>query len=117
VTRQDHFADGAGSDAGRQSFFHGTTAHVEPGEDLLPGGKVGRGRGRSVWLTPSADHARQWAQTRVIKEGHGVTGEDGYSFHADPKIPIHVYEVEPHGLKQDRNGHWRADRATVKRRL
>ena len=91
-------------------FFHGTHEQLEPGEVLRPGREVGRGRGHSVWLTPSADDARGWGTARARRSGFAAD-EGGAT------VPVHVYEVEPENARQNRNGYWQADRAIVRRRV
>ena len=98
-----------------QQFFHGTTADLKPGEHILPAKDVGKGRGRSVWLATHPDSAQGWGESRAMRDGNFTVGEDGWE--TKPSVPVHVYEVEPHDLKQDRNGYHKAAKATVKRRV
>lgn len=96
-------------------FFHGTTADLAEGDEVLPASKVGRGRGKSVWLATHPDSAESWAHARAARDGHSETEPDGWT--SRTTVPVHVYEVAPHGLKQDRNGWHKADKAVVTRRL
>jgi hypothetical protein len=112
VSRSEEFA------AGQRRMFHGTHVQLGEGDVLVPGAKqkgAGR-RGRSVWLTPSADDARGWAKAGAMRNGHSEPDPNdptGYANRAS--IPTYVYEVEPDGLERDRNGYWKAQSARIRR--
>lgn len=103
--------------SGRQ-FFHGTTADLQPGDELQPGSKVGKGKGRSVWLASHPDSARGWAQSRAARDGHTEPDpNDPTGWATRSTVPVHVYEVSPTDHSVDRNGHHRAKSARVVRKV
>jgi hypothetical protein len=70
-----------------KQFLHGTSAHLEPGQIILPGGIMGKRKTsfsgtmhKRVYVTTSPSSAESYSRQAVRSHG----GE------------AHVYEVEPH---------------------
>lgn len=91
-------------------FFHGTSAHFEPGDFLTPQGANAYGRaeetsGRGfVYFTADKDQARNYAQARAENDYQG-TGP-------------HVYQVEPMGkYSEDPNDLYDSGRTRARLRV
>lgn len=78
-----------------QQFYHGTTADLEPGALISPGGTPNHARSDpgAVYMTEHPEHAQNWAAVASRKAE--------YSWMMDRpgtrKFPAHVYQVEPTG--------------------
>ena len=95
-----------------QEFYHGTTAHLNPGDVVVPGKEIdkrnfGGARGASnehVYVTTDSITAFDW----------GVQGKG-----RKPKSSVHVYVVKPHTdpepVPDHPNHGLRTSRATVVR--
>lgn len=72
-------------------LYHASNAQMAPGDDLLPGRRIGKGRGQFVWFTTGPEQF--WAP-------------DG-----------HMYEVEPIGPIETCRGAFRARSARIIREV
>jgi hypothetical protein len=75
------------------SFFHGTSARLNPGDILVPGGGVGQHNYR----TSSSEHV--YSTTDEDKAWHFANSvrERRIDLYGDDEPERHVYEVEPEG--------------------
>lgn len=84
-------------------LFHGTTAKMSVGDELVGGLTAKTSRSPWVWMDNNAEWAAGWGEFRALRT----------CVQAAEPVEVYVYEVEPIGEVQIARGAWRARSARV----